>query len=87
MRELRSAESNLQSLRRKLGEKAKAEPKFRFYALYDKVCRWDTLEEAWQRVRENGGAPGVDGGSIEDVEERDVEGHLSEIREELYAVP
>lgn len=85
MRELGSAESKLQSLRRKLGEKAKAEPKFRFYALYDKICRWDTLEEAWQRVRENGGAPGVDGESIEDVEERGVEGYLSEIREELYA--
>lgn len=85
MRELESAESNLQSLRRKLGEKAKAEPKFRFYALYDKVCRWDTLEEAWQRVRENGGAPGVDDESIEDVAERGVEGYLSEIREELCA--
>lgn len=83
MRELENAESKLQSLRRKLGEKAKAEPKFRFYALYDKVLRWDTLEEAWRKVRENGGVPGVDGESIEDVEERGVEEFLSGLREEL----
>ena len=83
MRELGSAESKLQSLRRKLGEKAKAEPKFRFYALYDKVCRWDVLQEAWLRVRANGGASGVDGETIEDIEEQDVDEFLSGLREEL----
>ncbi len=83
MRELGSAESKLQSLRRKLGEKAKAEPKFRFYALYDKVCRWDVLQEAWLRVRANGGAPGADGQTIEDIDEKGVDEFLSVLREEL----
>ena len=75
----------LSSLRHKLGRKAKQEPGFRFYALYDKIYWWDTLIAAWAKVRTNKGAPGVDGVSIESIEEEEggVNRLLKEIRETL----
>jgi RNA-directed DNA polymerase len=58
----------LSLLRHKLSEKAKAEPKFRFYALYDRIYRKDVLWAAWEKVRGHGRAAGLDGVSIEAIE-------------------
>ncbi len=57
----------LQALRQKLSQKAKPQKRFRFYSLYAHVCRADTLQAAWEAVRRNDGAPGVDGVSIEQM--------------------
>ena len=73
------------ALRQKLYRKAKREPKFRFYALYDRVYRPDVLRAAWERVAANDGAPRVDGVSIQQVRTsaQGVDGFLEEIRKSL----
>lgn len=73
------------ALRQKLYRKAKREPTFRFYALYDRIHRPDVLRAAWDRVAANDGAPGVDGVSIKQVREsaQGVDSFLNEIRESL----
>ena len=74
---------SLQDLRRSLYVKAKAEPTWRFWGLYVHICKMETLYEAYQMAKENGGAPGIDGVTFETIEESGVEGFLRQIRDEL----
>lgn len=73
----------VQQLREKLNGKAKAEPGYRFYLLYDKVYREDFLEAAYAQCRRNGGAPGVDGRSFADIETYGTKRFLAELADEL----
>lgn len=75
----------LHQLRLKLHQKAKNEPKFRFYALYDRVYREDVLEAAWKHVGKRGKACGIDGVKSEAILDMDggVESFLADIHEGL----
>ena len=73
----------VRELQRGLYRAAKANRRRIFYTLRDKIYRREVLWEAWQRVKANGGAPGIDGVSIEQIEERGVGTFLKQIQEEL----
>src|ERR1700675_5138214 len=72
----------IRTLQRKLYRKAKAEPAFRFYVLYDKICREDILRHAYELARENAGAAGVDGMTFAQIEAAGLEAWLAGLREE-----
>ena len=75
----------VRQLQRKLYVCAKQSKTRRFHALYDRIHRSDVLWEAWKRVRSNKGAAGVDGESIQAIEQRGVEMFLTEIQAEAEA--
>lgn len=75
--------SKVRKLQDTLHAKAKEAPNYRFYTLYDKVCREDVLRVAYQRSQANGGAAGVDGQTFEAIEVYGVEQWLSELAETL----
>ncbi len=75
--------ASVQKLQTALHAKAKGSPNFRFYSLYDKVYRKDVLEFAYECCKANGGAPGVDGQTFEDIETCGVEHWLVELAQEL----
>ena len=83
-----STPDSVQKLQTALHAKAKAEPGYRFYALYDKISREDILAHAYAQCRSNKGAPGVDRQDFEAIEAYGVERWLGELalalRRETY---
>lgn len=76
---------NIRTFQRKLYRKAKAEPAFRFYVLYDKICREDILCHAYALARANAGASGVDGVTFKQIEASGVKAWLAGLREDLVS--
>jgi RNA-directed DNA polymerase len=80
---LSTSRKSVEKLQNSLQAKAKSEPSYRFYSLWDKVCREDVLREAFRRSRANAGAPGVDGVDFEGIESAGVDRWLKALQEEL----
>ena len=78
-----TAPDSVRKLQTALHAKARGSPDFRFYSLSDKVWRADVLEAAWQTVRRNGGAAGVDGETVQRIETQGVERWLGELARDL----
>jgi len=73
----------VRELQHALFRAAKRDPGRRFHALFDRICRSDVLQKAWERVRSNDGAAGIDGESLAMIEQRGVASFLAELRDEL----
>ena len=76
---------SLQDLRRRIYLKAKADQDWRFWGLYVHVCKPETLREAYETARRNGGAAGIDGVDFAAIEEAGLEAFLDGIRDELVS--
>lgn len=75
--------SKVQKLQRSLYVKAKSEPSYKFYSLYDKLYRTDIIREAWKRVKHNKGSAGIDGQSFEMIEKTGLNEWLGKLKQEL----
>jgi group II intron reverse transcriptase/maturase len=73
----------VRQLQRRLFVAAKQKPERRFHALYDRICRGDVLAEAWERVKRNRGAAGIDGETLAMIEQGGVESFLLETQQRL----
>ena len=79
------APSNLQELRRRIYRKAKSDQTHRFWGLFVHITKIETLEEAYRTAKRNGGAPGIDGQSFEDIEKSRLTDFLTAVREDLVS--
>jgi RNA-directed DNA polymerase len=82
---LPTSTSTVRKLQRSLYVKAKSEPSYRFYSLWDKICREEVLWEAYVQCRRNGGAAGVDRETFEQIEAQGVKRWLGNLGQELRA--
>jgi RNA-directed DNA polymerase len=73
----------LQELRRRIFRKAKSEKEHRFWGIFVHVTKIEVLAEAYRQAKRNGGAPGVDGCSFEDIESSGTAVFLQSIRHDL----
>jgi group II intron reverse transcriptase/maturase len=80
---LSTSRKTVEKLQSSLQVKAKSEPGYRFYSLWDKICREDVLREAHRRSRANAGAPGVDGVDFAAIEASGTDQWLGTLQEEL----
>ena len=80
---LSTSRNSVEKLQSSLQAKAKSDRSYRFYSLWDKICRTDVLQEAYRRSRANAGAPGVDGVDFKAIEAAGAEQWLGTLREEL----
>lgn len=81
--EMTKASISLQDLRRRIYNKAKSEPEWRFWGLYVHVCKMETMEEAYKMAKSNNGAPGLDGVTFDDIEAEGREKFLQRIQQEM----
>jgi len=77
--------NKVETLQTSLQAKAKTEPAYRFYSLWDKVCREDVLDEAYRRCCANAGASGVDGETFDQIDAHGIDRWLGKLRKELVA--
>ncbi len=77
------APMGLQELRRRIYRKAKSDKTHRFWGIFVHIAKMETLEEAYRIAKRNGGAPGLDGQTFEDIEAAGLNAFLAEIRDEL----
>ena len=78
-----SPRDKVRDFQRKIYQKAKQEPKFRFYSLYDKIYQLNFLREAYARVKRQQGSVGLDGMSFKDIEMAGLHDFLLEIQKDL----
>jgi len=81
----RKSVDNVERLQRRLGAAAKRDGGRRFHALYDRIWRRDVLQEAWNRVKRNKGAAGVDAQTIDGIRALGEESFLNDLSKTLRA--